>query len=119
MYGINYEEKKNEIASYLDKLDLDSKVSIENGAFSTINLSSGQRKRLALMVAYLEDRPFYIFDEWAAEQDPEFREFFYHVLLPELKHKGKCVIAITHDDRYFNTADKILKVDMGQKVENL
>lgn len=119
LYGINCEEKQNEIASCLEKLDLDSKVSIEDGAFSTIVLSSGQRKRLALMVAYLEDKPFYIFDEWAAEQDSEFREFFYHVLLPELKHKGKCVIAITHDDRYFNTADKIMKLDMGQRVEAL
>jgi len=76
-------------------------------------LSTGQKKRLALLVAYLEDRPIYIFDEWAADQDPEFRLFFYDTILPELKERGKCVIAITHDDRYFNVADKIIKMDMG------
>jgi len=81
-------------------------------------LSTGQKKRLALLVTYLEDRSIYIFDEWAADQDPEFRKFLYNTLLPELKERGKCIIAITHDEHYFNCADKIIKMDLG-KINSL
>lgn len=66
-----------------------------------------------MLVAYLEDRPIYLFDEWAADQDPEFKRFFYRELLPKLRKSGKCIIAITHDDRYFDAADRIIKMDMG------
>lgn len=113
-YGIDYESKKEEFDKYLDILQLRSKIEIKDGSFNTINLSTGQRKRLALAISYLEDRPIYLFDEWAADQDPEFREFFYKELLPELKDNGKCVIVITHDDRYFNIADKLIKMEFGQ-----
>ncbi|WP_321789322.1 cyclic peptide export ABC transporter [Paraburkholderia sp. J94] len=95
-------------------LQLDHKVRIEDGAFSTLALSQGQRKRLALLVAFLEDRPFYVFDEWAADQDPAFKDVFYRTLLPELKAKGKTVLVITHDDRYFDLADRLIKLDSGQ-----
>ena len=98
------------------KLHLDHKVRIENGRFSTRDLSQGQRKRLALVVAYLEDRPFYLFDEWAADQDPLFKTVFYQELLPELAARGKAVLAITHDDRFFHLADRCLKLDSGRLV---
>ena len=97
-------------------LHLEHKVQIENGAFTTLNLSQGQRKRLALLVALLEDRAFYVFDEWAADQDPEFKEVFYKQLLPDLKARGKAVLVITHDDRYFALADRCIKLDSGQLV---
>lgn len=117
LYGIDIKGKEGIVLEYLKKLQLDKKVEIRDKAFSTTKLSSGQRKRLALMLSYLEDRPIYIFDEWAADQDPEFRRFFYNDLLPELKHKGKCVIAITHDDRYFGLADKVIKMETGKIVK--
>mgnify|MGYP001087245920 FL=1 len=98
------------------KLALDHKVQVVNGAFSTRALSTGQRKRLALVVAYLEDRPFYLFDEWAADQDPAFKAVFYEQLLPELCTRGKTVLVITHDDRYFPLADRVLKLDNGSIV---
>ncbi|WP_322053069.1 cyclic peptide export ABC transporter [Paraburkholderia bannensis] len=100
----------------LELLHLDHKVRIADGAFSTLGLSQGQRKRLALLVAYLEDRPFYLFDEWAADQDPLFKDVFYRNLLPALKAKGKTIIVITHDDRYFHLADRYIKLDYGQIV---
>lgn len=89
---------------------------MQEGKLSTIELSQGQRKRLALLTAFLEDRPFYIFDEWAADQDPFFREVFYLQLLPELKAKGKTVLVISHDDRYYSLGDRIIKLDYG-KIE--
>jgi putative pyoverdin transport system ATP-binding/permease protein len=88
-------------------------------SLSTIELSQGQRKRLALLTAYLEDRSIYIFDEWAADQDPDFREIFYQQLLPELKAKGKTIITITHDDRYFHLGDRIYKLDCGKLIQSL
>ncbi|HUR45835.1 MAG TPA: cyclic peptide export ABC transporter [Candidatus Saccharimonadales bacterium] len=102
--------------SYLEQLHLSHKVKVVNGALSTTSLSQGQRKRLALMTAYLEDRPFYLFDEWASDQDPIFKEIFYTRLLPDLKARGKTVLVITHDDKYFDLADRIIKLDVGKIV---
>jgi putative ATP-binding cassette transporter len=101
---------------YLAKLELDHKVKITDGELSTTELSQGQRKRLALLTAYLEDRPVYIFDEWAADQDPVFRETFYYNILPSLKAQGKTALVISHDDRYYHVADRIIKLDYG-KIE--
>jgi putative ATP-binding cassette transporter len=98
----------------LEALQLDNKLRLDQGRFSTTELSRGQRKRLALLAAYVEDRPFYLFDEWAAEQDPQFRDVFYCRLLPELKARGKTVIVISHDDRYFHLADKLLRLEEGR-----
>lgn len=99
---------------YLVQLHLHHKVKIEKGAFSTTALSQGQRKRLALLTAYLEDRPFYLFDEWASDQDPLFKELFYTQLLPDLKTRGKTVLVITHDEKYFHLADRLLKLEEGK-----
>ncbi|WP_378107818.1 cyclic peptide export ABC transporter [Cohnella cellulosilytica] len=114
LYGIDFEAKAEEARHYLNVLGLQDKVAIEGGRFSTTRLSTGQRKRLALLVSYLDDKPICLFDEWAADQDPEYREYFYTTLLPELRNKGKCVIVITHDDRYFGMADKLIKLEMGK-----
>ncbi|HEX8116456.1 MAG TPA: cyclic peptide export ABC transporter, partial [Pyrinomonadaceae bacterium] len=103
---------------YLKRLHLDHKVEVKDGKLSTTELSYGQRKRLALLTAFLEDRPIYIFDEWAADQDPIFKDIFYNSILPELRWRGKQVIVITHDDRYFHLADRIIKLDYGQVVED-
>jgi putative pyoverdin transport system ATP-binding/permease protein len=102
--------------TYLKKLQLDHKVSIDRGQFSTTALSQGQRKRLTLLTAYLENRPIYLFDEWAADQDPTFKQIFYSQFLPELKAQGKTIFVISHDDHYFHLADRLIKLDYG-KVE--
>jgi putative ATP-binding cassette transporter len=106
-----------EVERYLQQLRLDHKVQVKNGVLSTTRLSQGQRKRLALLTAYLEDRPIYLFDEWASDQEPLFRELFYKEILVKLKEQGKTIIVITHDDRYFHLADHIVKLDYG-KIES-
>jgi putative ATP-binding cassette transporter len=98
---------------YLAKLQLDRCVQIKDRTLSTLELSQGQRKRLALLTAYLEDRPIYLFDEWAADQDPQFKEIFYFELLGRLKEAGKTVIVISHDDRYYHVADRVIKLNYG------
>lgn len=99
---------------YLTRLQLHRKVEITNGALSTVELSQGQRKRLALLTAYLEDRPLYIFDEWAADQDPLFKKFFYLELLPDLKARGKTILVISHDDQYYDVGDRLIRLDYGR-----
>jgi putative pyoverdin transport system ATP-binding/permease protein len=116
LLGLNSEELDARAREYLVKLHLAHKVKVTDGSFSTTDLSQGQRKRLALLTAYLEDRPIYLFDEWAADQDPLFKEVFYYQILPELKARGKTVIAITHDDRYYHVGDRVIKLDDGQIV---
>jgi putative ATP-binding cassette transporter len=114
LFGLDSVHLDARAKKYLAQLQLDQKVKVEDGALSTIELSQGQRKRLALLTAYLEDRPIYLFDEWAADQDPLFKEIFYHQLLPELKAKKKALIVISHDDRYYHVADHVIKLDYGK-----
>lgn len=102
---------------YLRLLYMDQKVTLQGRIFSTLDLSQGQRKRLALVTAYLEDRPIYVFDEWAADQDPQYKEIFYKTLLPDLCKRGKLVVVITHDDRYFHLGNQVLKLEDGKAVE--
>ncbi|WP_146743094.1 ATP-binding cassette domain-containing protein, partial [Lonsdalea populi] len=82
-----------------------------------LSLSQGQRKRVALLLALAEQREILLLDEWAADQDPQFRRVFYQMLLPHLMAEGKTVIAISHDDRYFGLADRLLEMRAGQLVE--
>lgn len=101
---------------YLERLEIDHKVAVRDGVLSTTSLSQGQRRRLALLTAYLDDNPVFVFDEWAADQDPAFKRVFYLELLPELRRRGKAVLVITHDDRYFEVADRVHKLDYGKLV---
>jgi putative ATP-binding cassette transporter len=117
LLGIDRPQLDAEALVYLKQLQLDRKVRVEGGRLSTVALSQGQRKRLALLVAYLEDRPVYIFDEWAADQDPQFKEVFYCEFLPALKARGKTVVVISHDDRYYQVADRVLKLVNGRVEE--
>jgi putative ATP-binding cassette transporter len=116
LFGIDAKHVDAESRKYLDLLQLSNKLQVKDGQLSTIELSQGQRKRVALLNAYLEDRPIYIFDEWAADQDPQFKEIFYYELVPELKTRGKTVIVISHDDRYYALADRLIKLESG-KIE--
>jgi putative ATP-binding cassette transporter len=114
LLGIDSPEVDDNARHYLAELHLDHKVQVKDGVFSTTDLSHGQRKRLALLAAYLEDRSIYVFDEWAADQDPQFKEIFYLQILPMLKARGKTVVVISHDDRYYHVADRIIKLENGK-----
>jgi putative ATP-binding cassette transporter len=118
MFGLINPRLDTQAREYLAQFKLSHKVDITNGKLSTTELSSGQRKRLALLTAYLEDRPIYVFDEWAADQDPYFKSVFYLQLLPELKARGKTVFVISHDDRYYHVADRIIKLSDGQVISD-
>jgi len=102
------------VNALLRLMEISDKTAFNNGRFTNTHLSTGQRKRLALVVSYLEDKPVYIFDEVAADQDPQFRRYFYETLLPELKSAGKTVVVVSHDDRYFHLADRVLQMDYGK-----
>jgi len=115
LYGLTDIDQQHLLA-LLRLMELEKKTKYIEGKFTQLDLSTGQRKRLALIIALLEDKPIYIFDEWAADQDPVFRKYFYEVLLKDLKKQGKTIIAVTHDDRYFALADRVLKMDYGKLV---
>lgn len=107
-------ENDRTVDEYLAKLELGHKVEVNDGKFSTTALSQGQRRRLALLTSMLEDRPVQIFDEWAADQDPQYKQVFYTDLLPKLREAGKSVVVVTHDDRYFHMGDRVIKLDEGR-----
>ena len=116
LYGLEQADPKL-VEEILMELEIAGKTHFEDGRFTELNLSTGQRKRVALAVCLLEDKPVVLFDEWAADQDPHFRKYFYEVVLARLKRQGKTVIAVTHDDRYFGVADRVLKMEYGTIVE--
>jgi putative ATP-binding cassette transporter len=118
LLGLMTDDLSERVGYYLDKLRLTSKVKVVQGRFSTTNLSQGQRKRLALLTAFIEDRHIYLFDEWAADQDPTFKEVFYHQILPDLKVAGKTVLIISHDEHYYHVADRIIKFEDGLVIED-
>jgi putative ATP-binding cassette transporter len=118
LLGIDDDDLDRRAQEFLERLEIDHAVEVSDGVFSTTHLSRGQRKRLALVTAYLEDRPIYLFDEWAADQDPTFKRVFYKEFVPDLKRRGKTVVAITHDDRYFSVADRVVKLEEGRIVDH-
>jgi putative ATP-binding cassette transporter len=101
----------------LERLGLADQVSVRGSSFSTLDLSQGQRRRLALLGAWLEDRPICVFDEWAANQDPTFKQFFYHKLLPELRAAGKAILVISHDESHFDIADRVVRLEDGRFLD--
>lgn len=118
LLGLESAELDATAREYLERLHLSDKIQVRDNVLSTTELSQGQRKRLALLTAYLEDRLIYVFDEWAADQDPLFKEVFYHQLLPDLKARGKTVIVISHDDRFYHVGDRVIKLENGQIVSD-
>lgn len=116
LYGIDEIDPKR-VETLLKQMEIDDKVEIDDNAFSTTSLSQGQRKRLALIAALLEEKPVLVLDEWAADQDPHFRSVFYEKILPSLRKQGKIIICVTHDDRWFDAADTIYHVRDGEFVD--
>ncbi len=121
LYGIN-ELEPGEVDRLLKQFRLSDKTGLSGGEFRTLDLSGGQRRRLALIVSLLEKRPILLLDEWTAEQDPEFRRKFYDELLPDLMRAGATVVVITHDDRYLDELDlpaRKIRMDEGRIVEEI
>ena len=117
LYGL-LDVPSEAVQGLISQMELSEQTGYAEQRFTRRELSTGQRKRLAMIVALLEDRPIYVFDEWAADQDPVFRHYFYMELLPLLRQRGKTVIAVSHDDRYFRYADRVLTMEYG-KVRSL
>ncbi|MFO1074507.1 MAG: cyclic peptide export ABC transporter [Geminicoccaceae bacterium] len=113
LYGLDGVDGE-EVAALLERMELSHKTGYAQGRFSRLDLSTGQRKRLALVTTLLEDKAVWIFDEWAADQDPTFRRVFYEELLPEWRARGKTLVVVTHDDRYFHVADRVLVMEEGR-----
>jgi putative ATP-binding cassette transporter len=105
------------VTRWLDYFGIAGKTAFAGGSFSNIDLSVGQRKRLALMVSLLDERPILLLDEFGAEQDPEHRDQFYHLWLPELRKMGLTIVIISHDDAYFDCADVVVRMDFGKIIE--
>jgi putative pyoverdin transport system ATP-binding/permease protein len=117
LYGMENADPRT-VDELLTFMEIQDKTELKNGGFTHLTLSTGQRKRLAMIVSLLENRSIYVFDEWAADQDPQYRKIFYEVILKDLKKQGKTVIAVSHDDRYFKYADRVIKMDYGTVVSD-
>ncbi|UZT99104.1 cyclic peptide export ABC transporter [Chryseobacterium fluminis] len=122
IYSNNYDnyslENNKRYQELLEVMELDKIILDDKEGSARRNFSKGQSKRMSLIFALLENKPILVLDEWAADQDPHFRKYFYENLLPKLKNEGKTIVAVTHDDAYFKHADRIIKFDYGQIVKD-
>lgn len=117
--GHDLSEENPELTHYRNLLNLEGILRIEKELNrADIRLSKGQQKRLALLLAMMEQKPLLILDEWAAEQDPGNRRYFYTCLLDTLKNMGKTIIAISHDDDFYYTASRVVKFNYGKIVSD-
>lgn len=116
LYGIEDVDMER-LKHALKEMSLLDKTAYIDNRFTNLNLSSGQKRRLALIIALMEDKPILVIDELAADLDPEFRKYFYEVILVELKTRGKTIIATSHDDRYFHVADRVVKMEYGRIID--
>jgi len=117
-YGFDAQEREI-LGAMIDELGLSDRITLLEHEFSTIQLSSGQRRRLALAVALAENRPIVVLDEFAADQDPQRRAFFYDVLVPRMARAGHLVIAVTHDEHNFSKCDRLIRMDSGMIVSDV
>jgi putative ATP-binding cassette transporter len=118
LFGVQENETTaGRLEQLLRQMELSKKTAYVNGKFTTLNLSTGQKKRLGLVISMLENKGIYIFDEVTADQDPEFRNYFYTTLLKEMQQQGKTIILVSHDDRYFSAGDRLLKMEFGKITE--
>lgn len=115
LYGLDGFDRER-AQELLRVLSMDGKTSIRGRAFTNMQLSTGQKKRLGLVVALLRNKEIYVFDEWTADQDSEFRDYFYRSILPTLKAQGKALVVVTHDERYEHMCDHLYRLDLGRIV---
>ena len=118
LYGLELVPDEETVNGLMQSMGLlAEKVHFQGGAFSTTRLSSGQKKRLALVTSIVENKSIYVYDEVAADLDPEFRDEFYYRLLGRLKAMGKTVFVVSHDQQYWLVADRLLNFQDGQLRE--
>ena len=118
LFGLT-EEERGRLQNNIEELGIVEGVSIEGDAFANLALSTGQMRRLALSIALAEQRPILVLDEFAADQDPARRRFFYDVLVPRLAAAGHCVVAVTHDEHCFSKADRLIRMEDGKIVSDV
>ena len=116
LYGLK-DINEGLIKELIETMELKGQTDFSQGRFTNINLSSGQKRRLAMICTYIENKPIFVFDEVAADLDPQFRRYFYEEFLPRLKAMGRTVVAVSHDDRFFHLADRVVKMEYGEMVD--
>jgi cyclic peptide transporter len=123
LFSKNYDdytlENNKDYVELLKTMEMDRIITDDKDSSIRRKFSKGQSKRMSLIFNLLEKKPVMVLDEWAADQDPHFRKYFYEFLLPKFKEEGKTIIAVTHDDAYFHLADRIIKFDYGNIVKEI
>lgn len=79
-----------------------------------VGLSVGQRQRLALTRALLDDKPLIILDEPSAHLDAVAEEYVI-ATIKKLRQKGHTVIVIAHRAALTKIADQIIDINSGTR----
>jgi ATP-binding cassette subfamily B protein len=81
-----------------------------------VKLSAGQRQRIAIARAFLDDKPILVLDEATSALDSESEVLVQQAL--ETLWQDKTVIAIAHRLSTLRHMDKIIVIDKGRIIEH-
>jgi len=95
----------------LDRVGLSDKLNALPGA-----LSGGQQQRVAIARALVHSPRLIVCDEPTSALDHETGRLVMEVLRQTALTEDRALIIVTHDNRIFNFADRIARMDDGQIV---
>ncbi|MDO8385456.1 MAG: ABC transporter ATP-binding protein [Polaromonas sp.] len=80
-------------------------------------LSGGEQQRVAIARALLKDPVLLLADEPTGELDSKTGAEIFALLRTLHREKGASVVVVTHDTRYIEPADRVIRIEDGRIVE--
>jgi putative ABC transport system ATP-binding protein len=81
------------------------------------NLSGGQKQRVAIARALAGEPPIILADEPTAALDSTSGKLIMDLLKDLAGEQKRAVVVVTHDNRIFDYADRIVKIDDGRILD--
>jgi hemin transport system ATP-binding protein len=79
-------------------------------------LSTGQKQRIAVARALMNDPKLILGDEPTASLDHASSMLVINLIKKHVLHNGASALIVTHDERIFEFADRVIRLEDGQVV---
>jgi putative ABC transport system ATP-binding protein len=105
----NWDESLQEALKYLEIVGLQDRAQQ-----APYKLSGGEQQRVAIARAMVSQPDLLVFDEPTASLDGETGKKIMSFVKEKVLNETRCVLVVTHDDRIFEFADRIMKMEDGK-----
>jgi len=102
-------EAIHEAEKYLDVVGLKSRAELP-----PVKLSGGEQQRVAIARAIVDQPDILIMDEPTASLDGDTGVAILSFVRKNVLNKDRCIVVVTHDDRIYQFATRILKMEDGR-----